>query len=209
MSLFSAAHLGGHPFSRSYGVILPSSLTMLLPSALGSPPHPPVSVCGTGPSAAIVAFLGGATRPFATPFSLRIACPAPAGGFASPPPRMLAPAFLRGPGFLRRVPTVLCRRSTGFSTCSPSPTRLRLGLGPGLPRADQLHPGNLGYSAGRIPTFLSLLIPAFSLRGAPPPLPVRLPRAADAPLPVPASAGTPRLRCDVSAPLIFGAGPLG
>jgi hypothetical protein len=37
-----------HPFSRSYGVNLPSSLTMLLPLVLGSSPHLPVSVCGTG-----------------------------------------------------------------------------------------------------------------------------------------------------------------
>ena len=36
------------PFSRSYGVILPSSLTMLLPFVLGSSPNLPVSVCGTG-----------------------------------------------------------------------------------------------------------------------------------------------------------------
>src|SRR5690606_27915398 len=37
-----------HPFSRSYGVILPSSLTRVLPRALGSSPRLPVSVCGTG-----------------------------------------------------------------------------------------------------------------------------------------------------------------
>ena len=37
-----------HPFSRSYGVILPSSLTTVLSLALGYSPHPPVSVCGTG-----------------------------------------------------------------------------------------------------------------------------------------------------------------
>ena len=36
------------PFSLSYGVILPSSLTMLLSFVLGSSPHLPVSVCGTG-----------------------------------------------------------------------------------------------------------------------------------------------------------------
>ena len=36
------------PFSLSYGVILPSSLTMLLSLVLGSSPHLPVSVCGTG-----------------------------------------------------------------------------------------------------------------------------------------------------------------
>ena len=48
LSLFSAAWFPRHPFSRSYGVILPSSLTMLLPPALGFSPHPPVSVYGTG-----------------------------------------------------------------------------------------------------------------------------------------------------------------
>ena len=62
-----------------------------------------------------------------------------------------------------RVPTVLLYSSTGISTCCPSATPLGLALGPDLPRADQHYSGNLGYSAGRIPTFLSLLIPAFSL----------------------------------------------
>jgi hypothetical protein len=37
-----------HPFSRTYGVNLPSSLTTLLPLVLGFSPHLPVSVCGTG-----------------------------------------------------------------------------------------------------------------------------------------------------------------
>ena len=41
-------HYCRHPFSRSYGVNLPSSLTAILPSALGFSPHLPVSVCGTG-----------------------------------------------------------------------------------------------------------------------------------------------------------------
>ena len=44
---------------------------------------------------------------------------------------------------------------------------LALTLGPDFPRGDKLYPGNLGYSAERILTFLSLLIPAFSLPGAP------------------------------------------
>ena len=39
-----------YPFSLSYGVSLPSSLTMLLSLILGSSPHLPVSVCGTGTS---------------------------------------------------------------------------------------------------------------------------------------------------------------
>ena len=61
------------------------------------------------------------------------------------------------------VPTVLLQYSTGISTCCPSTTSFDLALGPDLPRADQLYPGNLGYSAWRIPTSISLLIPAFSL----------------------------------------------
>ena len=40
--------LPGHPFSRSYGVILPSSLTRVLPRALEYSSRLPVSVYGTG-----------------------------------------------------------------------------------------------------------------------------------------------------------------
>ena len=61
------------------------------------------------------------------------------------------------------VPTVLSYHSAGISTCCPSTTSFDLALGPDLPRADQLYSGNLGYSAKRIPTSFSLLIPAFSL----------------------------------------------
>ena len=39
-----------YPFSRSYGAIYPSSLTIVLPIALVCSTHPPVSVCGTGSS---------------------------------------------------------------------------------------------------------------------------------------------------------------
>ena len=57
LDLFAAAgpgsgsvslHPGRHPFSRSYGAVLPSSLTIVLPIALVCSTHPPVSVCGTG-----------------------------------------------------------------------------------------------------------------------------------------------------------------
>ena len=81
------------------------------------------------------------------------------------------------------VPTVLVSHSTGISTCCPSATSFDLALGPDLPRADQLYPGNLGYPAGRIPTFLSLLIPAFSLQYSPLLLPVQLLPVFNAPLP--------------------------
>jgi hypothetical protein len=55
---------------------LPSSLAMLLPPALGSSPHPPVSVYGTGAPWAIAAFLGTWLACFATLASLRVTPPA-------------------------------------------------------------------------------------------------------------------------------------
>ena len=69
---FSAATSQWHSFSRSYGVILPSSLTMLLPSALGFSPHPPVSVYGTGAIQTIAAFLDAWLTLFPTLNSVRI-----------------------------------------------------------------------------------------------------------------------------------------
>ncbi len=72
------------------------------------------------------------------------------------------------------VPTFLILRSTGISTCYPSTTSFDLALGPDLPRADQLYSGNLRYSANRILTYFSLLIPAFSLLNSPHLLPVML-----------------------------------
>ena len=126
----------------------------------------------------------------------------------------LSPQLLRLYGSLHSplalpscVPAVLISASTGISTCCPSATLLSLTLGPDFPRADQLYSGNLGYSAVRILTLLSLLIPAFSLPYAPPLLPVWLRRICNAPLPT-RPAAVPRLRCRVSAPEIFGAGPL-
>ena len=45
---FSAPRSREDPFSRSYGVILPSSLAMIHSSTSGYSPRPPVSVYGTG-----------------------------------------------------------------------------------------------------------------------------------------------------------------
>ena len=108
--------------------------------------------------------------------------------YATDLPATLLPRLHRS--FLSRlmlsacVPTFLSLRSTGISTCCPSATDLSLALGPDLSRADQLYSGNLGYSAVRILTLLSLLIPAFSLHSTPLRLPVQLRRAVNAPLPI-------------------------
>ena len=99
-------------------------------------------------------------------------------------PSYLHRYFLHRPALTRSVPTVLFHGGTGISTCYPSTTPFGLALGPDLPRADQPCPGNLGYSAGRILTFLSLLIPAFSLLITPRLLSVTLRRDHNAPLPI-------------------------
>ena len=119
------------------------------------------------------------------PYSLSVRitssdCPAvfPAGLLPRLPGSFHSPAMLS-----TRVPTVLSYSSTGISTCCPSATPFGLALGPDLPRADQLYPGNLGYLAQGIPTPVSLLIPAFSLPGRPLHFPVQLPPAGHAPLP--------------------------
>ena len=155
---------------------------MLLPSALGFSPHPPVSVYGTGIRQTIAAFLATWLTYFPTSFRsasqlcLGIRICLYTGSSACPglhPPVMLSTC----------VPTVLLPDSTGISTCCPSATPSGLALGPDFPRADQLYPGNLGYSAVRILTLLSLLIPAFSLPDTPQLLSVLLHRVSNAPLP--------------------------
>ena len=163
---------------------MPSSLTTLLPPALGSSPHPPVSVYGTGPCYTIAAFLDRRGP------QLRYFCFAPHHAFVLcrtdfPILRLLRlhRAFHSRLCFPSRVPAVLITRVQESFTCCPSDTHLCLSLGPDLPRADQLYSGNLGYSAARIPTLLSLLIPAFSLLSSPHPLPVMLPSPKNAPLP--------------------------
>ena len=80
---------------------------------------------------------------------------------------MLLPGFSPGTPLFPVSPHVLSISSAGISTCCPSTTPLGLVLGPDFPRADQLYPGLLGYSAMRILTSFSLLIPAFSLFTAP------------------------------------------
>ena len=135
------------PFSLSYGVILPSSLTTLLPSACGFSPHLPVSVCGTGTYKTIAAFLDSQGPGLPYLCSVRVT----SSDRAADLPTALLPRLHRD--FHSRipfpvcVPTVLFICGTGISTCYPSTTSFDLALGPDLPRADQLYSGNLRYSA--------------------------------------------------------------
>ena len=122
-----------HPFSRTYGVNLPSSLTTLLPLALGFSPHLPVSVCGTG------TFI--LDRGFSR--QCRIKC---FGTFFPSPSRLRIIRRICLPDFLflldeyfqLLVHSISLRPpfsqtdngGTGISTCCPSPTPFGLSLGP-------------------------------------------------------------------------------
>ena len=151
LSLFAVTISLWYPFSRSYGAILPSSLTMLLPSTLGFSPHPPVSVYGTGLSNTIAAFLDTSSIHFSTLISIlqcfRLPC-----GFAYRYTQHLHVLSHYTLGLRSCVPTFLINIGAGIFTSCPSTTRLRLALGPDLPREDKLDPGNLGYSAFKILT---------------------------------------------------------
>ena len=166
LGLFTAASSRRHPLFRSYGVNMPSSLTTLLPLALGFSPHLPVSVCGTG----------ALYIPYA--FSRRLL--------------RLLPVYFRsltthysssGLKLCIRVSILKYFCGYGISTVCASTTPFGLALAPGLPGADEPTPGNLRFSAITILTQFSLLIPAFSLVYCPRLLPVSLLPLHNAPLP--------------------------
>ena len=139
---------------------------MLLPSALGFSPHPPVSVYGTGTVQTIAAFLGSRLTHF--PTLVRYASHLwVARRFFQPYPSCACPWIPFQVVLSFCVPTVLLYCSTGISTCCPSATPLGLALGPDLPRADEPSSGNLGSSVRGILTHVPLLTPAFSLPHAP------------------------------------------
>ena len=73
---------------------MPSSLTTLLPSALGFSPHPPVSVFGTGAQRAIAAFLDSQVSRLPYFRSVRFtASPPSPRGFSFAAATLLAPVF--------------------------------------------------------------------------------------------------------------------
>ena len=133
-----ALHDDWHTFSRSYGVILPSSLTRVLSRALGYSPRPPESVCGTDTKGALyAAFLGSLGLP-SIPDQVRTSSPL---GYASYRLSLSGPGSssyglertrptgalglpFSVPAYVNAVPS-----GAGILTCFPSPTPLGLGLG--------------------------------------------------------------------------------
>ena len=140
-----------HPLSRSYGVILPSSLNTLFPLALESSSYLPVSVCGTGTADIHKAFLALVKICFPTKF------------------RSLTPESTNARDIpIQGVTLLKSFGGYGISTVCASTTPFGLALAPDLLGADEPSPKNLRFSANMILTYFSLLIPAFSLQYSPP-----------------------------------------
>ena len=119
-----------HPFSRSYGVNLPSSLTTLLPLALEFYSYLPVSVCGTGASDIHTAFLASVQTCFPTEF------------------QSLTPgATIARVMSFQSVPVLKSFGGNGISTVCASTTPLGLALAPDYLEADEPSFKNLRFSA--------------------------------------------------------------
>ena len=165
---------------------MPSSLTRVLPFVLEFSSRLPVSVCGTGTSQHLAAFLAGVDS------SASLLLSAPHHGYAFRHAYFtMCQRFRLDVLFHPHAQTILpCHcfiisfGSTGISTCCPSPTPFGLDLGPDLPWADEPSPGNLRLSTGTFLAPLSLLMPAFSLPYSPLLLPVQLLPVCIAPLPI-------------------------
>ena len=140
-------HDQGHPFSRSYGVNLPNSLTKVSSFTLVFSTHPPVSVCGTGTAPS--PFRGFSRQPGTVTSALRLP-------FTPRPPGAVFPTPLYGlhvwPGsailqvdFPHCVTPSLSRCGSGILTGCPSPTPAGLGLGPTNPTRTGLPSESLGF----------------------------------------------------------------
>ncbi len=187
LDYFSAALLPEHPFSRSYGVILPSSLTRVFSRALGFSPHLPVSVCGTGTSFLARGFswqfgLNDFGTLFPSPSHLKVM----QSGFAYSALYVLGRTL---PSVRFTYPPASPHRSNGswwhwnfnqlyipYAFRPRVSSRLTLG-GRAFPRKPQVYGGQDSHLPSR------LLMPAFSLLNCPPLLPVRLLPVKNAPLP--------------------------
>ena len=136
LGLFSATVFLRHSFSRSYGVILPSSLTMVLPRVLEFSSCLPVSVLVRVQLVSIASFLGSRASgtsllKFRSPSGLSIILRICLQDLPTPLDVLfLSYAF---PSFLRQHFSQTTTYSTGISTCCPSPTPFGLSLGPDLP----------------------------------------------------------------------------
>ena len=178
-----------HLFSRSYEVILPSSLTKVIPPVLCFSHRPPVSVWGTGTQYISSSF----SRQREFMYFVTIFTPHHHSRLIIWRTSLPNPAYDLATDFHPRGYTILLRpcldslsilSGTGISTCYPSPTAFALSLGPDLLWVVQPSPENLGHSTALIVSTLALLMPAFSLVYSPHALSIVLLPVYIAPLPI-------------------------
>ena len=161
-SLCKTSHATRHPLSRSYGVILPSSFTRVLSSALGYSPYLPVSVLVRTP-ARLAARLFQETFQAALPPIGFSPAPGPCWcGFTYTGPQARQRTFssVRQPFGFRPPSGQHLAGGAGILTCCPSPTPFGLGLGPPNPGRNCLPQETSGFRRAGFSPALSLLIPA-------------------------------------------------
>ncbi len=134
-------HNQRYTFSRSYGVILPSSFTRVLSSALVYSTCPPVLVCGTVPRYLCLETFPGSmasttSRFERTRFGRHHTSEYEPPDLPKDSSYMLKPSKppLGWPSLLR--PPIAISRSTGILTCFPSTTHFCLALGADSPCVD-------------------------------------------------------------------------
>jgi hypothetical protein len=129
------AHSRRHPFSRSYGVNLPNSLTKVLPFALVFSTRPPVSVCGTGTRVSSLRGFSWQLGSVTSALPLPIAPRPPGADFPTPLSGLHAwpPASIRGVDLPLCVTPSLLPGGSGILTGCPSLTPSGLSLGPTNP----------------------------------------------------------------------------
>ena len=124
LGLFTAAHFHEHPFSRSYGVILPSSLTRVRSLTLEFSSQLPVSVCGTG-SITLASGFSWQYEYRSSGFALRIMT------YLTLIPDLPGMTACHLHALFQSCDSILllrhhfthsCYTGTGISTCCPSPT---------------------------------------------------------------------------------------
>jgi hypothetical protein len=189
-ALVTAAPLRGHPFSRSYGVNLPSSLTRVISNTLVSSTCLPVSEYGTG-SMTICNYL--LFRRFSRRsvsllrFPRRFHSSIPsryAYGFAYRPEKELHAHNQQLRQKLGPRPSITDHTGAGISTGCPSATTFVLALGPTNLQWTSLPEEPLGFRwTGFSPVF-ALLMSASALVCSPPLLTLWLRPAYNAPLPL-------------------------